>query len=100
MVSKTDTGKMIPRYLMLLKFHWENTYQGLFVPYLGGAFGVFLLTQFFGSIPKDLDEAAKMDGASHLQILTPIHRSPGKRPVDCPGYPRIPRQLEYFSCGR
>jgi len=63
---------MIPRYLMLLKFHWENTYQGLFVPYLGGAFGVFLLTQFFGSIPKDLDEAAKMDGANHLQILIQI----------------------------
>jgi multiple sugar transport system permease protein len=63
---------MIPRYLMLLKMHWENTYQGLFVPYLGGAFGVFLLTQFFGSIPKDLDEAAKIDGATHFQILTQI----------------------------
>jgi ABC-type glycerol-3-phosphate transport system permease component len=63
---------MIPRYLMLLKFHWENTYQGLFVPYLGGAFGVFLLTQFFGSIPKDLDESAKIDGANHFQILAYI----------------------------
>ena len=38
--------QMIPRYLMTLRLHWTNTYHGLFVPYLGGPFGVFLLAQF------------------------------------------------------
>jgi len=61
--------QMIPRYLMILKLHWTNTYHGLFVPYLGWPFGVFLLVQFLQSIPRELEEAAKIDGASYLQIL-------------------------------
>jgi multiple sugar transport system permease protein len=61
--------QMIPRYLMTLRLHWTNTYHGLFVPYLGGPFGVFLLAQFLQSIPRELEEAARIDGASYLQIL-------------------------------
>jgi multiple sugar transport system permease protein len=60
---------MIPRYLTTLQLHWLNTYHGLFVPYLGWPFGVFLLTQFLQSIPVELEETAKIDGANYLQIL-------------------------------
>jgi ABC-type glycerol-3-phosphate transport system permease component len=60
---------MIPRYLMTIRLHWLNTYHGLFVPYLGWPFGVFLLAQFLQSIPRELEETAKIDGANHLQIL-------------------------------
>jgi len=61
--------QMIPRYLMTLRLHWMNTYHGLFVPYLGWPFGVFLLAQFLQSIPRELEDAAKIDGANYLQIL-------------------------------
>jgi multiple sugar transport system permease protein len=72
--------QMIPRYLMTLRLHWTNTYHGLFVPYLGGPFGVFLLAQFLQSIPRELEEAARIDGASYLQILwriiVPLSKGP------------------------
>jgi multiple sugar transport system permease protein len=72
--------QVIPRYLMTLKLHWTNTYHGLFVPYLGGPFGVFLLAQFLQSIPRELEEAARIDGASYLQILwriiVPLSKGP------------------------
>lgn len=61
--------QMIPRYLMILRLHWINTYHGIFLPYLGGALGVFLLVQFLQSIPRELEEAARIDGASYLQVL-------------------------------
>lgn len=64
--------QMIPRYLMTLRLHWTNTYHGLFVPYLGWPFGVFLLAQFLQSIPRELEEAARIDGAGYLQILLRI----------------------------
>ena len=60
---------MIPRYLMVIKLGWLNTYHGLFVPYLGWPFGLFLLVQFLQSVPRELEEVAKIDGANHLQIL-------------------------------
>jgi multiple sugar transport system permease protein len=72
--------QVIPRYLMTLRLHWTNTYHGLFVPYLGGPFGVFLLAQFLQSIPRELEEAARIDGASYLQILwriiVPLSKGP------------------------
>jgi multiple sugar transport system permease protein len=50
-----------------LKFH--NTYQGLILPGLSNAFGVFLMTQYFRAIPRDLDEAAMLDNASRFRIF-------------------------------
>ena len=61
--------QLIPRYLMTLRLGWTNTYHGLFVPFLGWPFGVFLLAQFLQSIPNGLEDAAKMDGANYFQIL-------------------------------
>jgi multiple sugar transport system permease protein len=64
---------MIPLFLLYSKLGWVNTYLPLTVPaYLGNPFYVFLMRQYFLTIPKDLDEAAKIDGAGALQILWKI----------------------------
>lgn len=65
---------LIPTYLEYYLFGWLNTYLPLTVPYWlgGGAFFIFLFRQFFMTIPSDLDEAAKIDGAGHIQILRSI----------------------------
>ena len=62
---------LIPSYLLFFKLGWLNTYLPLVVPswFGGGAFLIFLFRQFFMSIPLDLDDAAKIDGASYFQIL-------------------------------
>lgn len=59
---------IIPTYLLTAQFGWLNTMRGLVVPGLASAFGLFMLVQFMRSIPKDMIEAARLDGASHLQI--------------------------------
>lgn len=62
---------IIPTYLLFFQVGWINTLWPLIVPqwFGGGAFSIFLLRQFFLSIPRDLDEAARVDGASYLQTL-------------------------------
>lgn len=60
---------IVPNFLLLSALGWINTYLALSVPFGASAFGVFLLRQTFLTIPADLTDAAKMDGASHLQIL-------------------------------
>ncbi|WP_249226555.1 carbohydrate ABC transporter permease [Alicyclobacillus mengziensis] len=62
----------IPVYLILSSVHLINTYIGLVVPFAGSAFGIFLLRQGFVSIPKDLVQAARIDGASEWRILASI----------------------------
>lgn len=65
---------LVPTYIIYTKLHWVDTYLPLIVPsWLGtNAFYVFLLRQFMYSIPRELDEAARMDGASSLRILLQI----------------------------
>src|SRR5258708_1986408 len=65
---------IIPQYLLFFKIGWLNTYLPLIVPFWlgGGAFFIFLFRQFFMTIPHDLDEAAKVDGANYFQILVQI----------------------------
>ncbi|CAM3900875.1 carbohydrate ABC transporter permease [Deinococcus frigens] len=60
---------LIPTYIMMLNFGWINSYHALIWPGLSGVFGVFLLRQFFIGIPRELEEAARLDGASSLHIL-------------------------------
>ncbi|WP_420594183.1 carbohydrate ABC transporter permease [Deinococcus sp.] len=60
---------LVPTYIMMLNFGWINSYNALIWPGLSGVFGVFLLRQFFMGIPRELEEAARLDGASSLQIL-------------------------------
>jgi ABC-type glycerol-3-phosphate transport system permease component len=62
----------IPNFLLISDWGWSNTYAGLTVPFLASAFGVFLLRQFFLGIPKDLHDAAKIDGASNWRYLWTI----------------------------
>jgi ABC-type sugar transport system, permease component len=59
---------LIPVFIQLFNFGWLNTYQGLIIPRATSAFGIFLLRQFFISVPKELDEAARIDGANHWQV--------------------------------
>ncbi len=60
---------VIPRFILFTKLHWVNTFAPLIVPaFFGAAFNIFLLRQFFMTIPRDMDEAAILDGAGYLQI--------------------------------
>ena len=63
---------MIPQYLVVSSFGWVNTYQGLVIPYAATAVTTFFLRQFFLTIPKELKDAAVIDGCNELQILTKI----------------------------
>lgn len=54
---------LIPNYLTLNRLGWLNSYQGVMAPGLAGVFGVFFMRQFFQGIPKELEEAARIDGA-------------------------------------
>jgi multiple sugar transport system permease protein len=62
---------IVPSFLLFRTLGWINTFLPLIVPsfFGGGPFYIFLLRQFFLSIPRDLDEAAKIDGASSFQIF-------------------------------
>lgn len=64
---------LIPQYVLFAKLGWVNTYYPLVVPaFFGSAFNIFLLRQFYMTIPNELIEAAKMEGASHFYIWRKI----------------------------
>ena len=63
---------LIPQYLIVQKLGLVNTLPGLFLPNLFSAFGTFLLRQFFMSLPKELEEAALLDGCNRFQIFGKI----------------------------
>jgi len=63
---------MIPAFRILVYLGWNNTFAGLIVPGMVGAFGIFLMRQFMMSIPTELIEAARVDGASELRIYAQI----------------------------
>lgn len=63
---------LVPNYIVISKLKWINTYWALIVPVSVTAFGTFLIRQAFLSVPKDLIDAAIMDGASHFKILWKI----------------------------
>lgn len=60
---------LIPTYLLVAELGWVNTMQGLVVPGLASAFGLFMLTQFMQSIPKETLEAGRLEGANHFQLF-------------------------------
>lgn len=71
---------MIPNYLTVRSLDWLDTYQGLTIPFLATAFGTFLLRQFFMQLPKELFEAAKIDGCGHIRYFL-FHMLPLSRPA-------------------
>ncbi len=60
---------LIPNYIVLAKLGWLDTFYALIVPWLASVFGIFLLRQFYRSLPQDLFDAARIDGASYLTLL-------------------------------
>lgn len=63
---------MIPVYVTLAQFNLVNNYWGVILPSTASAFGIFLMRQFMQSIPDELLDAARMDGASELRIFGQI----------------------------
>lgn len=62
----------VPLFVLVSKLGLVNTYAGLVLPFLAGAFGVFFMRQFMLSIPDELIESARVDGAGELRIFTRI----------------------------
>ncbi len=60
---------MIPLYRMMVAFGWINTYYALIIPWLVMPFGIFLLRQYILSLPRDVEDAARVDGASEWYVL-------------------------------
>ena len=73
---------IVPQYVFFNKIDWVGTFNPIIIPgfFAGGAAMVFLLRQSMAQIPRELDESAMMDGASHVQIwwqlVVPLVRSP------------------------
>lgn len=72
---------MIPKYILIAKiFGWSNSYVGLIVPFIFSAYFTFMMRQFFLSFPKELEEAAIMDGMNRVGVFTrlviPLSRAP------------------------
>lgn len=60
---------MVPTYMLLSKLGWVNSYKGLTIPFLTSLFGIFLMRQFYFSIPKSVEEAAMIDGLGRFGIF-------------------------------
>lgn len=60
---------LIPNFLTIVNLNLRNTYAGLILPSLAGVFGVFFMRQFFESLPRELEEAAFIDGATRIQTF-------------------------------
>jgi multiple sugar transport system permease protein len=61
-----------PLFILMRYLGWINTYQGLILPGVFSAYGTFMLRQFFLTIPRELEEAAFIDGASHWTVYRRI----------------------------
>lgn len=62
----------IPQFLMFSEIDMHNTYQALTLPRIAAPLGVFIMTQFFRALPRDIEEAAAVDGASRWMIFTRV----------------------------
>ena len=63
---------LIPVYQLVAQLGWVNTFAGLIIPRAADAFGIFFLRQFFIALPRDLDNAARIDGAGEFRIFRSI----------------------------
>jgi multiple sugar transport system permease protein len=70
MISSQVT--LVPTYLIMRSLDWIDHYPALIVPFLANAFGVFMIRQSFRSIPKEMEEAARLDGCGRLRFLIQI----------------------------
>jgi sn-glycerol 3-phosphate transport system permease protein len=69
---------LIPNYLLVTQWGWTNTYQGLILPFVASGFGIFLMRQYFLTLPRELYDAAMVDGCSRFRylwlVLLPLSR--------------------------
>lgn len=69
---------LIPNYLTISRWGWKDSFQGLIAPFLASGFGIFLMRQYFLSLPRELYDAARVDGCGRLRylwvILIPLSR--------------------------
>lgn len=63
---------LVPNFIIISQLKWIDHYEAMTIPWAASAFSIFLLRQFFRSIPSELFDAAVMDGCSHLRFLTMI----------------------------
>ena len=63
---------VIPRYILVREFGWVNTWQGLIVPGLASSLVLYLFRQFFAELPQELIDAARVDGATYLQLFSRV----------------------------
>lgn len=63
---------IVPLFFIMKQFHWIDTYWALIVPGLFGGFGVFLMRQWFMSLPADMEASAKIDGCSVFEVFYKI----------------------------
>ena len=63
---------IIPLFFMMRELHLINTYSALILPAMFGGFGVFMMRQYFLSFPKDLEEAARIDGCNYFQSFIKV----------------------------
>jgi multiple sugar transport system permease protein len=63
---------LVPNFLTVARLGWLNNYLGVITPALAAVFGVFFMRQFFESLPRELEEAAQIDGASQFQTFTQV----------------------------
>lgn len=63
---------MVPQFAMIVKMNLINSYTGMIIPHLANVFGLLLLRQYIQTIPRDLFQAAKIDGANELQVMLKI----------------------------
>jgi len=71
--------RILPTYELMADFHWVNTYSGLMFPFFASTTGILLFRQFFLTVPRDMPDAARVDGAGPLRyfwdILVPVSRT-------------------------
>lgn len=60
---------LLPNYVTIARFGWLDRYEALIIPWLVSVFGIFLLRQFFRSVPDELRDAARIDGCSRFRFL-------------------------------
>ena len=71
---------LVPQYLIIRDLGWINTYKALIIPFLASGMGIYLFRSHFMSVPVELEECAKLDGASDLRIYASI-MMPVSKPV-------------------
>lgn len=71
--------RILPTYELMADFNWINTYSGLMFPFFASTTGILLFRQFFLTVPRDMTDAARMDGAGPLRyfldVLVPLSRT-------------------------